>query len=62
MDLTEIEEHPNGSTSIDINLEDPEKLYLFMDILRENGAIIESIDKQDVNFEEVFLQLVSREA
>ncbi len=50
----------NGNTIIDISLETPEKLYHVMDILRENEAIIDSIERQQIDFEEVFLQIVGR--
>lgn len=53
-------EQHNG-TIMDIHLEHPEKLYTLMDTLQEEGIVVETIQRQEVDLEEVFLQLLNRE-
>jgi len=37
-----------------------ENLYIILDILRENNSPIESIERQEIDLEEVFLEIVGR--
>jgi ABC-2 type transport system ATP-binding protein len=50
--------HTDHASEIEVELLQNEKLYQLMDILREDGSVIESIDRQDPNFEEIFLSIV----
>ncbi len=50
--------HTDHRTEIEVELLDSAALYKMMDVLRESGAIIESIDRQDPNLEEIFLAIV----
>ncbi len=54
-------ERGNG-VFIDINLERMENLYRVLDILRSSNALIESIERKDIDLEEVFLEIVGRRA
>ncbi len=45
---------------IDVQLEDMENLYLILDILRKNNSAIESIERKEIDLEEVFLEIVGR--
>ena len=59
-DLIEIEPDTHKS-SIHVELMDGQRFYDLVDILRQNGSTIESIDRQDPNLEEIFLKLVQEE-
>jgi ABC-2 type transport system ATP-binding protein len=50
--------HTDHTSEIEVELLKNETLYQLMDILREEGSVIESIDRQDPNFEEIFLSIV----
>ncbi len=50
--------HSDHASEIEVELLRNDKLYQLMDILREGGSVIESIDRQDPNFEEIFLSIV----
>jgi ABC-2 type transport system ATP-binding protein len=50
-----------GETLIETEFARAEDLYELIDLLRARGASLESIDRTDINFEEVFLRIV-REA
>ena len=43
---------------IEVEFLESSTLYKLMDVLRESGAVIESIDRQDPNLEEIFLSIV----
>ncbi len=66
--VTEVQEVENTVLSngvgsgfyIDINLESMENLYRVLDILRKNNAPIESIERKEIDLEEVFLKIVGR--
>jgi len=53
----------NGAheSSIGVELLQNGQIYDLIDILRENGSRIESIDRQDPNLEEIFLKIVRGE-
>lgn len=53
----------NGAheSSIEVELLQNGQIYDLIDILRENGSRIESIDRQDPNMEEIFLKIVRGE-
>ncbi len=56
-----IQFHDTDHTSeIEVELLQKDKLYRLMDILREGGTLIESIDRQDPNLEQIFLTIVRR--
>jgi len=52
-------EQQNG-VHIDLHLENMENLYIILDILRKNNSPIESIERQEIDLEEVFLEIVGR--
>jgi len=45
---------------IDLHLESMDSLYIILDILRENNSPIESIERQEIDLEQVFLEIVGR--
>jgi ABC-2 type transport system ATP-binding protein len=50
--------HSDHRTEIEVELLESTTLYSLMDILKESGAVIESIDRRDPNLEEIFLSIV----
>ncbi len=59
-EMIEIEPDTHRS-SIRVELMDGQRFYDLIDILRQDGSMIESIDRRDPNLEEIFLQLVREE-
>lgn len=53
-------DHSSNGMYLDINMEQPEMIYEVMDILRQKGTIIDSIEKQEPDLEEIFLEMVNR--
>lgn len=53
--ITRAEE--NGGTTFRINMESSDSLYRIMEVLKESGAHVASINKKEADLEEVFLQL-----
>lgn len=51
-------EQTDNATSIQVNLEDTEILYLIMDILRCEKTLIEAINREDIDFQNVYMQIV----
>jgi len=54
---TNIEETENG-VNILVDLEDTEILYAIMEILRREKIMIESINREEIDFESVFIKIV----
>lgn len=52
-----IDETENG-TDIQIDLEDTDVLYLIMEILRREKIVIEAINRKEIDFQNVFMQIV----
>jgi ABC-2 type transport system ATP-binding protein len=50
--------HTDHRSEIEVEFLESTMLYRLMDVLRESGAVIESIDRQDPNLEEIFLSIV----
>ena len=50
--------HTDHRSEIEVEFLESATLYKLMDVLRESGAVIESIDRQDPNLEEIFLSIV----
>ncbi|QFT87550.1 putative ABC transporter ATP-binding protein YbhF [Bacillus sp. THAF10] len=48
-------------TTVEVNLERSEDIYLLFDIFKEEGTPVESIDRTTIDFEQVFLQIVKGE-
>ena len=46
-------------TIIDLNLEDSRVLYQVIKILSQENSPIESIDRQEINFEKVFMEIIN---
>lgn len=45
-------------SEIDVELLDPNDFYRLVDVIKRNGTLIQSIDKEDPNLEEIFLRIV----
>jgi ABC-2 type transport system ATP-binding protein len=57
-----IQINPDGhATTIDVELLDGARFYEIIDLLRQSGAVIESIDRKDPDLDEVFLRIVRGE-
>jgi ABC-2 type transport system ATP-binding protein len=57
-----IQVHNSDHTSeIEVEFLRPEQLYELMDLLRDEGAVIEAIDRRDPNLEDIFLAILRRE-
>jgi len=52
----------DGKLEISVILEDADQLYEWIDVIRAHHGIIESIGKEETRFEEIFLQVVRKEA
>ena len=50
--------HTDHRSEIEVEFVENATLYTLMDALRECGAVIESIDRQDPNLEEIFLSII----
>lgn len=50
------------SSSIEVELLEPQRLFELVDMIRNFGGLIESIDRQDPDLEEIFLRIVKGEA
>jgi len=50
----------DGGTEIEVELLARDQIYDLIDILRDGGSIIESIDRQEPNLEDVFLSIVRK--
>jgi ABC-2 type transport system ATP-binding protein len=48
------------ASAIEVEILQKDQLYRLMDILRDGGTLIESIDRQDPNLEQIFLNIVRR--
>ncbi len=49
------------ATEIELNLENSQTFYQVIDILRiEEDTVIESIDRQEINFEKIFMDILGR--
>jgi ABC-2 type transport system ATP-binding protein len=48
------------TSEIEVEFLRPEQLYELTDLLREEGAVIEAIDRRDPNLEEIFLTILRR--
>lgn len=48
-------------SSIRVELVDGSQFYHLIDMLRENGSVIESVDRRDPDLEEIFLRIVKGE-
>lgn len=60
LDQVSVIENGEDKTIIDVSLEEPDRFYMVTDILRRENLLVDSIEKQEVDFEEVFLQIVGR--
>lgn len=50
------------STALDVEVGDPARLYDLIDLLRQGGATLRSVDRRDPALEEVFLSITSTRA
>lgn len=48
-------------TMVEVNLERSEDIYNLFDIFKEEGTLVESIDRTTIDFEQVFMQIVKGE-
>ncbi|WP_096155579.1 ABC transporter ATP-binding protein [Bacillus sp. FJAT-45066] len=48
-------------TVVEVNLERSEDIYNLFDIFKEEGTLVESIDRTTIDFEQVFMQIVKGE-
>ena len=53
--------HTDHTTEIEVELLRGEQLYQLMDLLRDTGVVVESIDRRDPNLEEIFLAILRRD-
>jgi ABC-2 type transport system ATP-binding protein len=45
-------------TIVEVNLEHGQDIYELFDLLKEEGTMVESIDRITIDFEQVFIQIV----
>ncbi|GGD00654.1 daunorubicin resistance protein DrrA family ABC transporter ATP-binding protein [Thalassobacillus devorans] len=54
--------HSWKGLDLQVSLEEEQEIYALMDILKRNHTPIETINRTEINFEKVFMQLVKEEA
>lgn len=57
----EIRDGADGGLLITVTLPDPRQLFRFVDLFREEESTIESIEKDEIHFEDIFLSVIRKE-
>lgn len=57
----EISDGPDGGLLITVLLPEPRQLFRFLDVFREEEVCVESIQKDDLPFEDIFLSVIHEE-